>query len=357
MTNTIENIMIASTAHISTTALRALQLLRAQRLTLRARFAPTPSGFLHYGNAMSFVLTWLVVKLCGNADSTILLRIDDADAARKRPEYLQDIFETLLWLGLDYTDGPRSEEEFEDSWSQRHRMLLYGQVLERLCMYQNEPQNERRAHPVVFACECSRSQLRQLSSYPNLCASKALPLHTANTAVRLFVDAGHRVMFDDLWFGRCTVELGATIGSPIIRRRDGIPAYHVCSVVDDVLWSVNLVVRGEDLLPSTAAQIELACSLASLANAPALVFNGVEMQWDKFLQTLWLHHGLVKDELGRKLSKSDGALSVRALRAAGAARSDVLCRIGEFLGLSPVAWCSLEELQQAVEERWFASAL
>src|ERR1044072_3055513 len=114
----------------------------------RTRIAPTPSGYLHIGNAFSFLLTALHAKKRG---ASLLLRIDDIDDERKRPEYVNDIFTSLEWLGIEWNEGPSGPEDFELNWSQNRRLDIYKGILPRL-----------REAEIIFACECSRKKLASL---------------------------------------------------------------------------------------------------------------------------------------------------------------------------------------------------
>ena len=117
------------------------------------RLAPTPSGYLHLGNAVNFVLTWLAARQRG---AQLLLRIDDSDTARKRPEYVDDIFRAIDLLGLDYDLGPISSSDFEANWSQRHRYDQYVSTL-----------NSLREAGALYACGLSRRELQHYSpAYP-----------------------------------------------------------------------------------------------------------------------------------------------------------------------------------------------
>jgi glutamyl/glutaminyl-tRNA synthetase len=254
------------------------------------RLAPTPSGYLHLGNAVSFVRTWRLARAEG---APILLRIDDLDADRKRPAYVEDIFESLHWLGISWDIGPRDAADFEAHWSQRHRMPLYGELLGRL-----------RAEGHLFACECSRAQLQQMGAggrYPGTCREKGLPLDTPGLAWRVRVPEGTVASFRDEAKGPFRIDLSQGMGDFVVRRRDGIPAYQVASLADDLHFGVDSIVRGADLLDSTAAQCLLADRLGEGA----------------FSRNRFWHHALVRDENGRKLSKSEGAESLHSLRAAG----------------------------------------
>src|SRR5579872_3767519 len=140
----------------------------------KARIAPTPSGFLHLGNILSFSLTAALAKKCG---ATILLRIDDLDRERALPVYVRDIFDTLKFLEIPWDEGPTDAGEFYREYSQVHRMQLYREALQQL--------QDRGA---VFACACSRSQVFSAGldgAYPGTCRDRGLPLSTADSSWRL----------------------------------------------------------------------------------------------------------------------------------------------------------------------------
>lgn len=285
---------------------------------LRSRLAPTPSGYLHLGNAFSFVLTWLIVR---KQYGHLHLRIDDLDTERAKPEYYDDIFTTLAWLGLDYDSGARSPQDCLQHWSQRRRLHDYNAALMQLAEQGD-----------VFACDCSRSLLAQTSPtglYPGTCRIKNLPFTTPNTAWRVRVpeqmpeqlSQQTSVRFHDASAGEISLNVASELGDFIVRRRDGIPAYHIASLVDDTLDDITFIVRGADLLTSTAAQIFL---------AERLGFSG-------FTQTTFLHHPLLLESSDKKLSKSHQSLSLRAMRENGTSAEEVLARIAALLGITPRA--------------------
>lgn len=243
----------------------------------RLRFAPTPSGYLHLGNALNFTLNWLVARLAG---ARVLLRIDDLDDARKRPEYVQDIFDTLHWLGLDWDEGPKDVADFEKNWSQHLRLHHYNEALSRLVKT-----------GLVFACGKSRRELAPFGAqYPPEFRHQGLALDAANVSWRIATPP-------DL-----------PMPDFVLRRRDGIPAYQLASLVDDLLLGITHVVRGVDLEASTAAQQWLANLLAdSDTVAPSL-------PWGHFKLLQCLHHPLILDATGQKLSKSAGADALISLR-------------------------------------------
>ncbi|WP_114777429.1 glutamate--tRNA ligase family protein [Botryobacter ruber] len=257
---------------------------------LKTRIAPTPSGYLHLGNALSFAITWALAR---QQQGTVVLRIDDLDNTRFRQEYLQDIFDTLHFMGLDYDEGPRDATDFTQNFSQHLRLPLYNQMLEELA-----------AQHLLYACPCSRSQIAAVSpegNYPLTCRDKQFPLDLPDATWRIRIPAGTEISFHDLLLGNCTVPLAAEMPDFVVRRKDGIPAYQVASVCDDLLMGINTVVRGEDLLLSTAAQLFLAQQTDATG----------------FLNVRFVHHPIVREESGSKLSKSHASLSIHAMRSQG----------------------------------------
>lgn len=270
------------------------------------RLAPTPSGFLHQGNAFNFLLNWLYAKQLG---TNILLRIDDLDATRSRVEYVTDIFETLHWLKIDWDLGPKNVIDFQQNWSQSLRLPNYQQQLERLI-----------AKGLIFACDCSRKSLQEAGAagaYPGICENKNLPLNE-NFAWRVRVPSDTIIKISDVKEGMLEVNLSAAMGSFVIKTRDGIPAYQLASLCDDVQFGVTHVIRGADLLASTAAQLYLAEIL--------------ELQQFKNIQ--FYHHPLLTDLEGNKLSKSAGSLSLQHLRANHYTPSDLLQELAIWMGIS-----------------------
>ena len=269
------------------------------------RIAPTPSGFLHLGNAVNAVLvSWLAAAQAG----TTALRIDDADRTRSRPEYVDDIFEVLEWLEIPWTVGPRNAKEFEDSYTQVSRSAVYWQRLTAA----------RDLGLVLYACTCSRAQLAgpAVGGCPGGCRDTPLSLRTPDSAVRAHLPVGTTVAVADR-----TVPIAERLGDVVLWRRDGLPAYHLTSIVDDGDLSTTHVVRGADLLESSALHIHLAPYLGSPALATAT----------------FLHHGLVRSPSGDKLSKSHLA-GEGPLPRTSEVRERILAvarRLGAPLGITP----------------------
>jgi len=246
------------------------------------RLAPTPSGNLHLGNVLAFTAAWLSARQQGGQ---VLLRIEDVDVGRARPEIAQNQREDLEWLGLTW-DRETPAQSTRD----------YGEWLELLPTY---------------LCQCTRKQIKAQGGHLR-CAGRG---HTEG-AIRFRVPEGV-VRFDDRLIGRQQVRL-TDRDDPVLRRRDGVFAYNLAVVADDIADGVDEVVRGADILPLTAVQVEL---------------------WRAFGRTppTWLHTPLVLGADGKKLSKSHGAAEVRELREAGLTAEQVLAKVFPLLGMEPMA--------------------
>ncbi len=254
-------------------------------LNPQLRIAPTPSGFLHLGNGVNFLLNWQEARK--SPGGKLLLRIDDLDAERKRPEFVEDIFETLDWLGIDWDEGPKSAEDFEKNWSQQHRLSLYFNALQIL-----------REQDLLFGCRKSRADLAPFfGKYPPEFRHQNLSLDEPDVAWRIKTPTDF------------------PLPDFVVRRRDGVPAYQIASVCDDVFFKITKIIRGEDLLQSSLAQR----------------FIAEKLGWDDFLKIEILHHPLVKNEVGEKLSKSAGAGSLRAMRMAGESPQVVFDLLEKFI--------------------------
>lgn len=269
---------------------------------LVTRVAPTPSGYLHPGNAVNILLTsWLARSGRGR----LLLRIDDFDTGRARPEYLADVFDVLAWLGVVPDDGPTSPAQFESGWAMARRTDRFRAALDAL----------RQRHPGrVFTCRCSRRQLSADGRCVAGCPDAGLTLRPDITCVRLRVPRG---VTADLGSHRH----GVPPGDHVLWRRDDLPAYQLGSVVADLDLGVTAIVRGLDLLDSSALQRHL----AELLGEP------------RFASITIHHHGLVPGAGGTKLSKSAGAQAHPMPRTdqLRAALTRTAVALGEPLGIAP----------------------
>ena len=280
-----------------------------------SRLAPTPSGYLHLGNAVNFVLTWLLTR---QADGTLHLRIDDLDRARLRPAYLDNIFRVIDWLGIDYDHGPSGPDDFLRHHSQLLHLPAYNAVLRHLAL----PGTALRPS-VVRASSRSRTSGAEAS----------IALETPGAAWRAHVPAGTEISFPDTWQGETSVPLAALMPDFVIRKKDGVASYQVASVVDDLRLGTNLIVRGLDLQPSTAAQLWLASQLSETA-----AFNAGRVQF--------FHHPLLTDAAGQKLSKSQQLPVEAGILAQVQGKQAVLRAVAELLKLPVAAAETLETLQQ-----------
>jgi glutamyl/glutaminyl-tRNA synthetase len=259
------------------------------------RLAPTPSGFLHQGNIFNFLLNWYWARLNGGK---VLLRIDDADAERKRPEYVEDIFRVLEWLGINWDIGPTGPDDFEKNWSQATRKDLYDAWL-----------NEFIKKELLFACTCSRSKL----SFADCnCKEKKISFDAKDSCLR--ITAGGIVSFKDKQLGPVSKDT-SSIRSFVVRRKDGIVAYQLSSLADDRHFGITHIARGEDLLESTLMQLYL----DSLCTVPYLKHC-----------SFW-HHPLVTKN-GRKLTKSAGLLKRSIMH--DHKKETLLNDFGKWIGLT-----------------------
>jgi len=246
----------------------------AQTGTYRGRFAPTPSGPLHFGSLVAALGSCLDARAAGG---TWLLRIDDVDPPRVVPGAADAIIATLTAHGFEW-DGPVL-------W-QSHRATAYAAALDQL-----------RAQGLVYACTCSRKRIADSARagidgpvYPGTCRARAQ--EAGAHALRLRVTDA-RIVFDDLEQGRVGCDLGRECGDFVLRRADGVYAYHLAVVVDDAEQGINHVVRGADLLTSTPRHL----ALQRLLRLPTPAYR---------------HLPVVLDVHGDKLSKQTLATPVDA---------------------------------------------
>ena len=284
-----------------------------------SRLAPTPSGYLHLGNAFSFILTWLLVRRLGGK---LHLRIDDLDAPRLNQDCLEDIFIQLEWLGLDYDTGPQGPSDHLRHFSQSLRLEEYMSALEEI-----------RESGLLYACSCSRKQYLPKSKngqYPGTCREKKLDFDQPGMAWRFRSET--EIPPDDTYLIEGVQEENQFpfLGDAIMRRKDGLPSYQIASLVDDLKNQSSLIVRGMDLFPSTHFQISVA----------------EKMDWQEFKEIMFVHHPLLKDSFGKKLSKSEGAVSLKTLRKEKSEPGFIYRGVARSLDLPGDEIEDLESLQQ-----------
>jgi glutamyl/glutaminyl-tRNA synthetase len=290
----------------------------------RGRLAPSPTGYLHVGHARTFWTAWQRAREAGG---TLVMRMEDLDPDRSRAAYAEAALEDLRWLGIRWQEGPDVGGPFAP-YMQSRRDAVYLDAWSRLL---------RRGY--IYPCRCSRKDLETALAaphesasagakgkpaqdaldppddepiYPGTCRPRRGALPMANEAERaeginwrFRVRDGELVWFKDRHLGIRRFVAGRDFGDFIVWRRDGTPSYQLACVADDAAMGVTEVVRGADLLRSTARQI--------LLNR-ALDFRNPD----------WYHCSLVVDHNGRRLSKRHDSLSLRALRERGLTPMNIL---------------------------------
>ena len=262
------------------------------------RFAPAPTGWLHLGHVLNALYVWNTASAAG---CRVMLRIEDHDRDRSRPEFEAGLLDDLDWLGFEPDIYPTSAfraGRCDGRQSDRHE--VYRAAVERLA-----------GAGFVYACNCTRRTLAALPDaepgqelrYPGTCRDKGLPL-TDGYGWRVRLD-DRTEAFDDGLLGPQRQRPAEQCGDVLIRDRLGNWTYQFAATVDDHVQGVDLVIRGVDLLQSTGRQIQLA-RLLGRREPPT-----------------FLHHPLIMKSPDQKLSKSDGDTGVRALAAAGWTRARI----------------------------------
>ncbi|HYF80562.1 MAG TPA: tRNA glutamyl-Q(34) synthetase GluQRS [Symbiobacteriaceae bacterium] len=283
-------------------------------LMIRGRFAPTPSGQMHIGNARTALLAWLQAR---HAGGEFVLRMEDIDTQRSRADLARQILDDLRWLDLDWDEGPDVGGPHA-SYVQSERQALYADALARLSQ-----------EGWLYPCYCSRAELAAIASaphglaeegprYPGLCRSLT-PAQAAEKAARgkvpslRFALPDEPVTFVDGIAGRQHAEVGAG-GDFVVRRADGMIGYQLAVVVDDAAMGITDVLRGWDLLDSTPRQI--------------LLFRALGLTPPRFA-----HAPLLFGPDGQRLSKRHGSVTLAGLREGGAAPEQVVGYLAYFSGL------------------------
>jgi glutamyl-tRNA synthetase len=271
----------------------------------RGRIAPSPTGFLHLGHARTF---WRAFVRARENHGVLVFRNEDLDSARCRPEFVSAMFSDLRWYGIDWQEGPDVGGGFAP-YAQSERRSFYLDAWRKLL-----------AGGWIYPCTCSRREVAESASaphddsdeplYPGKCRGERLAA-TAPGEVnwRFRVSDGERIEFTDRSMGKQCFVAGQDFGDFVVWRRDDVPAYQLAVVVDDAAMQITEVVRGADLLRSTARQI-------LLQRALRLATPGYD------------HCALVCDENGVRLAKRHDALSLRTLRERGLSAEEVRSMAG-----------------------------
>jgi glutamyl-tRNA synthetase len=280
----------------------------------RGRLAPSPTGFLHLGHARTF---WAAQERARAHGGELILRNDDLDSTRFKMEFVDAMLEDLRWFGFEWSEGPDISGPFAP-YNQSERMDFYRAALEKL-----------RAGNFIYPCTCSRKDIQAATRaphandddepiYPGTCRpsvefgvrsaepnagsvvrmDSALRTPHSKFSWRFRVPDGETVSFTDGNLGEQKFVAGKDFGDFVVWRHDGVPAYQFSCAVDDAAMRITEVVRGADLLVSTARQI--------------LLYRALNLPVPDFF-----HCALMLDDSGRRLAKRHDALSLRTLRGRG----------------------------------------
>lgn len=276
---------------------------------MRGRFAPSPTGYIHLGNVWTAFLAWLQVR---QQKGTLILRIEDIDEQRSKPEYTQALLEDLAWLGLDWDEGPGKGGPY-GPYIQQERYSLYEKALQEL-----------QVKHLLYPCYCSRARLQAIGAphegehrlYDGHCYG--MPEEQRRQMDRKpswRVHVPHvSVSFTDGSYGPFSDYLPRGCGDFVVRRADGLYAYQLAVAVDDGSMGITHVLRGRDLLSSTAQQIWL-------------------MEVLGYTPPSYTHVPMLIDASGNRLSKRQQGITVRSLRDRGVQADAILSALALAGGL------------------------
>jgi glutamyl-tRNA synthetase len=270
----------------------------------RGRLAPSPTGLLHLGHARTF---WIAAQRAAQHGGTLILRNEDLDTQRCRPEFVQAMYQDLHWLGIRWSEGPDCGGPYAP-YSQSERGNSYLKAWRKL-----------RDAGFIYPCTCSRKDVAHSAGapnndiddeplYPGKCRNRTDAREYSSPAGvnwRFRVPDAENISFDDLRMGGKNYIAAQDFGDFLIWQRDDVPAYQLAVVLDDAAMEITEVVRGEDLLKSTARQI--------------LLYRALNLAIPNFY-----HCELVRDQNGLRLAKRHDALSIRKLRDIGMTSQEVL---------------------------------
>ena len=278
----------------------------ANARSYRGRLAPSPTGLLHVGHARTF---WTAAQRTLQHRGALILRNEDLDPQRCRPEFVEAMYEDLRWLGIRWTEGPDCGGPYAP-YLQSQRRDYYLNAWRKL-----------RDEGFIYPCTCSRKDVALAAAapnndvddeplYPGKCRTRtdaAKFESPAGVNWRFRVPDDEEIPFVDLCLGTRSYTAGRDFGDFLVWRRDDVPAYQLAVVVDDAAMDITEVVRGEDLLKSTARQI--------------LIYRALKLAIPEFY-----HCELVCDVAGVRLAKRHDALSIRKLREKGLGPEEVITR-------------------------------
>jgi glutamyl-tRNA synthetase len=296
---------------------------------IRVRFAPSPTGPIHLGNARTALFNWLFAR---HNDGTFILRIEDTDVARSDPHYTQLLMDDLRWLGIDWQEGPDVGGPY-GPYVQSQRLATYKDFAEKLLV-------EGRAYP----CYCTQAELEERRKtalargrpprYDNRCRKlseadkKTLTSQGRTPSLRFKIPEG-KLVFEDMIRGRCEFNLDV-LGDFILMKADGTPSFHMAVVVDDALMKITHVIRGEDHLSNTPLHV--------------LLFEALG-----FPKPRYAHLPMITGEEGDLLSKRVGDFSIQDYKKLGYL-PEALVNYMLLLGWSPGPKQEIIDVKEAVEK-------
>ncbi|MGD0614650.1 MAG: tRNA glutamyl-Q(34) synthetase GluQRS, partial [Verrucomicrobiota bacterium] len=269
--------------------------------TYRGRLAPSPTGYLHLGHARTF---WVAQQRAKANNSVLVLRNEDLDAVRFKLEFADAMIEDLKWFGFEWQEGPDCGGPF-GPYNQSERSHFHRAAMDKL-----------RAGGFLYPCTCSRKDIQSAARaphagddkeplYPGTCRNnRRSQIANRKFSWRFRVPDGETISFVDGSFGPQHFVAGKDFGDFVVWRYDDVPAYQLSVVADDAAMRITEVVRGADLLVSTARQL--------------LLYRALNLEPPQFY-----HCPLMTDAAGVRLAKRHDALSLRTLRAQGAAPEDL----------------------------------
>lgn len=289
----------------------AIAKLKSQRAPLITRFAPSPTGYLHLGHLGHILYLWTIARA---VQAQIILRMEDHDQTRCKPKYENAIFDDLKWLGLNWSNQSFQKGVQGSSFRQSDCLEMYAFQIQQL-----KNQN------VIYPCCCSRKQLQDRLAqkpanafnselaYDGFCRDKNTT--SKNAGLRLTLDR-ESIAFEDLLMGKLVQNPHEQCGDILIKDRNNNYTYQWAVTLDDLRHQINLVIRGQDLVASTGRQIQMQRILGE--NLPPH----------------YLHHPILTDSAGLKLSKSTKATSIAERRAAGQSAEAVIGIAAHAFGIT-----------------------
>ena len=288
---------------------------------MKGRFAPSPTGYIHLGNVWIALLSYISARQQGG---TYVVRMEDIDLQRAKRSFGETLLDDLEWLGLDWDEGPRVGGPASSYW-QSERLFIYDSVLQSL-----------QANDLLYPCFCNRSRLQSIASAPHRSEvvhhydghcrhmnqeEQRIMIQQKQPSYRLKVD-NEEISFVDFYQGRNTYKLQAEIDDFVLRRGDGMYAYNLAVVIDDIQMGITEVIRGCDLLNTTAQQMYLYHQLQRI-------------DIDTSTIPVYGHAPLLIDSQGNRLSKRQQSITIRELRELQWTPERILGELAVLAGLIP----------------------